>query len=417
MRIDTKLLVLSTALLLTACGGSSKGGGASSPEDYREAKEFYHASQNFKNNPTPENIKKVRESMQKLRNMGQCSESQYKQMTEALDMAETVQKSKSMHAATVRSSNTNPATELLFFLQRMKEWKINPTPENLRKVRESTEKLRSMGAFLDDDYAKMIAAFEAADQSQKNKTSRVEELSSEEGRPVPSRQFNMASTASSRRAGPSNGKVDLRAIDGEKHSISLPVFVKLTGDMKSEINGSALWKVGNMMFGASHVSADKLSYLKSGSQKETNFVATFMAEKAFAELQFGTMSAENAYNANWSGTQQFAAVGYDFDSGVTPFVEVAARQLTKDTLDARNEVYGFAGVSVDVSATKNDFFNHDTLLTAKGGVKSFKSQNEFVSSLTLENSLNFNSGVSFKTNVNFSSESDTSFKVSVGFSQ
>ena len=62
--------------------------------------------------------------------------------------------------------------------------------------------------------------------------------------------------------------------------------------MKSEINGSALWKVGNMMFGASH-GADKLSYLKSGSQKKQTLY-TFMAEKAFAELQFGTMSAENA---------------------------------------------------------------------------------------------------------------------------
>jgi len=232
--------------------------------------------------------------------------------------------------------------------------------------------------------------------------------------PAPTMLSAAASTPSYRRGGGDGlGGVDAF---GEKHSVNLPVFVRVTGDMKSDFNGSALWKVGNMMVGASHASADQLSYLKSGHQKETNFVATFMSGKAFAELQFGTMSADTC-KSNWNGTQQLAVFGYDFDKGITPFVEVSARQLKSDTSDARNEVCGFAGVSVDMNAAKNDFFKYDTLLTAKGGVKNFRTQNQFVSALTVEHNLTFNSGVSFKTNMSFSSETDTSLKVSVGFSQ
>ena len=71
-----------------------------------------------------------------------------------------------------------------------------------------------------------------------------------------------------------------------------------------------------------------------------------------------------------SGTQQFAAVGYDFDSGLHRLCGSCSKTVNERYFRcSKREVYGFAGVSVDVSATKNDFFNHDTLLTAKGGCK------------------------------------------------
>lgn len=413
MKKSHKLLALSTALLLTACGGGSvKDADNAISNINNEIPKIMQSNKTIeeKRNEISDKFNKLRRT---INNISPPPTNKYSKLSEidraessyltVLAQQEQQEKRRNLGASAAYGSDAS-ATEFLDFKKNMEELGKSPTMENSRKTRASLEKAKSAGLISEEENHQIVMML-----------SMIESLAGVGvSGGVPTRQSGVASTSSSRRNQDGVGRFDFFS---EKHAVNLPVFIKLTGDMKSDINGSALWKVGKVMVGGSHFQSDSLSYLKSGHQKETNFVATFMSGKAFAELQFGAMSAENAYKSNWNGTQQLAVFGYDFDSGFTPFVEVSARQLKSDTADARNEVCGFAGVSVDINSTKNDFFKYDTLLTAKGGVKSFKTQNEFVSSFMLEHNFNVNSGVSFKTNMSFSSEADTSFKVSVGFSQ
>lgn len=236
------------------------------------------------------------------------------------------------------------------------------------------------------------------------------------------------SSTRSARLGTSVGEIDLRQTSyHNKTALKLPLFIKLNGDVSNLSNGegvegSALVKVGNALFGLNQTySTQGKGFAKNSNYQETSMVSTFMFGKAFTELNAGIVEANNVKKSKWSGFKQVATVGYDFDSGFSPFVQAFGRQLNKDNQESQKEIGAFAGVSYDISNEYGNFFKHSSLFTLKTGAISSnmgRSNNtRLENSVDINHGVKFQNGVSFDTNMQLSSSSNALVKISVGFSQ
>ena len=234
-------------------------------------------------------------------------------------------------------------------------------------------------------------------------------------------------TTSTMRQG-ETGSIDLRESFGQKYDLKLPLHIRVVGDTNlketSSTLGSVFYKAGGALFGVAQAYANQgNNFEASGKQLETSSVSTFTLGKAFAEFQSGIISADKVSGSNWSGSRQAMFLGYDIASGISPFVQVSARQLSQENGVNHTENGAYLGTTVD--ATKaNAFFNTTSLMTIKSGVVSDKAsmgahsrtESSFDHSVHMEQGFG-SEGVSFNTSVGLSTKQKTNLKISVGFSQ
>ena len=238
---------------------------------------------------------------------------------------------------------------------------------------------------------------------------------------------NLASTRSAR-LGMTKGEIDLRQTSfKDKTGLNLPLFVKLNGDISNlnsgeSVEGSALVKLGNALFGINKTyTTQGKDFEKNSNHQEVSIVSTFMFGKTFTELNTGIVEAQNVKKANWSGFKQVATVGYDFDSGFSPFIQAYGRKLSNSKDRNQKEIGAFAGISYDISNEYANFFTHSTLFTLKTGAVSSIADKE--NNLRVENFLDINhavkfqNGLSFHSNMQLSRSANALVKMSIGFSQ
>ena len=225
-----------------------------------------------------------------------------------------------------------------------------------------------------------------------------------------------------------NGSIDLRESFGQKFDVKLPLHVRVVGDTNlketSSTLGSVFYKAGNTLFGVAQAYANQgNNFDVNGNQMETSAVSTFTLGKAFAEFQSGIVSADKVSGSNWSGSRQAMFLGYDMAGGISPFVQVSARQLSQENGVTHAENGAYLGTTVDATKT-NAFFNTTTLMTVKSGLVSDKASlgahsrtDSFIDhSVHMEQGFGAE-GVSFNTSVGLSTKQKTTLKISVGFSQ
>jgi hypothetical protein len=106
---------------------------------------------------------------------------------------------------------------------------------------------------------------------------------------------------------------------------------------------------------------------------------------------------------------------------VTPFVQVAHRQLDRSGIDL-NQTTAYVGVDMDVAKLKADSYTVDTRLLAKVGygdkawsVKAHHigTTSEFSGSVEWSGTLSLNSGVTFTTNLGLDTVAGSSAAVNV----
>ena len=99
-----------------------------------------------------------------------------------------------------------------------------------------------------------------------------------------------------------------------------------------------------------------------------------MFGKTFTELNTGIVEAQKCKKTNWSGFKQVATVGYDFDSGFSPFIQAYGRKLSNSKDRNQKEIGAFAGISYDISNEYANFFHSLYTVYSKTGAVSNRRQ-------------------------------------------
>ena len=229
-----------------------------------------------------------------------------------------------------------------------------------------------------------------------------------------------------------NGSVDLRAVKlngaaGQSVELGMPLFVQLKGDVSSAkateaATGSVAYRLGNTVIGAIQGYANSGAGFGTDSrQLETSVVASQSFGSFFIEGQIGTVSATEVHLSDWSGMRSQVTLGFDTNV-VSPFVQLAHRQLNRGEVFDLSETTAYVGLDMDIAKLAADTYSIDTRLLAKagygskhwfGGSKDFGSTTGFTGSVEWSASLNLNSGVAFSSNLALDSATGSSAGLTV----
>lgn len=219
-----------------------------------------------------------------------------------------------------------------------------------------------------------------------------------------------------------SGAVDLGEIS-KHYSLNMPLHIKVSAASNHlearDKNSSLFYRSGNALLGVSHAFTKTLNpSLNHDSQKETSVVAACMTGPSFLELQVGAMSKHCLHDANWSGSQQILTAGYDCTSGITPFVQLAARQLLENNITHHQEHSAYVGFLLD-SECKNDFYTSKSRVALKTGMVSDRHASTINAkaehSLSVEHGLKLDT-ISFNTSLELSTKDSAQVNMSIGFS-
>jgi hypothetical protein len=256
--------------------------------------------------------------------------------------------------------------------------------------------------------------------------SRVEELSAAVSRDLSSNvSLRQARTAAT-------GLVDGRAFKlngalGQSIELGMPLFVQLKGDVSSAksteaATGSVAYRLGNTVIGAIQGYANSGAGFSTDSrQLETSVVASHSFGSFFVEGQVGSVSANDIHLSDWSGYRSQITLGLDAEF-VSPFVQLAHRQLDRSGVFNLSETTGYVGLDAEVAKLAADTYSIDTRLLAKAGYgsknlssnsKDLGSTTGFSGSVEWSSSLNLNSGVTFSSNLALDTLAGSSAAVNV----
>lgn len=229
-----------------------------------------------------------------------------------------------------------------------------------------------------------------------------------------------------------NGAVDgrgfkLNGSSGQSVELGLPLFVQLKGEVSSAkatdaVTGAVAYRLGNTVIGAIQGYANAGDgFGIDGRLLETSVVASQSFGSFFVEGQIGSVSASDVHLSDWSGYRSQITVGLD-TAFVSPFVQVAHRQLDRGGMFNLNETIAYVGLDMDISKLAMDTYSIDTRLLAKAGygskgwtsgVKDFGSTTGFSGSVEWSASLNLNSGVAFSSSLTLDTETGSAAGLTV----
>jgi hypothetical protein len=133
------------------------------------------------------------------------------------------------------------------------------------------------------------------------------------------------------------------------------------------------------------------------------------------------VSANNVHTADWSGVRSQVTLGVDTQF-VSPFIQVAHRQLDRNHTYALNDTAAYVGLDVEIAGLTTDAYRIDTRLLTKVGVgskdwthgsKAVGSTTGFEGSVEWSGSLTLNSGVSFSTNLGLDTVAGSAAKFNI----
>ena len=228
------------------------------------------------------------------------------------------------------------------------------------------------------------------------------------------------------------GQLDARAFSlnghqGTQLNLGLPLFVQLKGSVDGgkstdATTGSVAYRLGNTVIGAIQAYANSGNgFGLDGRQLETSVVASHSFGGFFVEGQLGAVSANNVHTADWSGVRSQVTLGVDTQF-VSPFIQVAYRQLDRNHTYALNDTAAYVGLDVEVAGLTMDAYRMDTRLLTKVGVgskdwthgsKAVGSITGFEGSVEWSGSLTLNSGVSFSTNLGLDTVAGSAAKFNI----
>jgi hypothetical protein len=219
----------------------------------------------------------------------------------------------------------------------------------------------------------------------------------------------------------------MNGVAGQSVELGLPLFVQLKGDVSSAkatetTTGSVAYRLGNTVIGAIQGYANSGAGFGTDSpQLETSVVASHSFGSFFLEGQVGTVSATEVHNSNWSGLRSQVTFGLD-TAFVSPFVQLAHRQLNRDDEYALNDKTAYVGLEMEIANLATDTYSIDTRLLTKVGYGSknwskesrdLGSTSGLTGSVEWSASLNLNSGVAFSSNLALDTVSGSSAGLTV----
>jgi hypothetical protein len=228
------------------------------------------------------------------------------------------------------------------------------------------------------------------------------------------------------------GQLDTHAFamnghQGTQLDLGLPLFVQLKGSVDGgkstdTTTGSVAYRLGNTVIGAIQAYANSGNgFGLDGRQLETSVVASHSFGGFFVESQLGAVSANNVHTADWSGVRSQVTLGVDTQF-VSPFIQVAHRQLDRNHTYALNDTAAYVGLDVEIAGLTTDAYRIDTRLLTKVGVgskdwthgsKAVGSTTGFEGSVEWSGSLTLNSGVSFSTNLGLDTVAGSAAKFNI----